>query len=583
MSDERTGRRPRRGLIVAGVVIVVSALVVSVWLGTAWQSTYRQAQAVQASVALLRAALSAQEWKGLSGRVDDASSATSDLVESTSEVPWRVLSALPFVGSTASAVDQLALSVSGVLDAAAPLVPLAERVAAGEVRGADGAIDLALVQEAAAGIDALASALAAADGRLASVDVAQVRPEVAGPIADFREAIAEAAPTLASASDMAHHAPSLLGADGKRNWLVLLQNPAEARGSGGFVGAYAIITADHGRLAIASSGTSTELASMPIPTEGAPEEDRVMWGDLLGAWNDYNLSPHFPLTAELSVAGMRARGTPVDGVIAIDPAVVAALMAVTGPVTAEGRTITADDVEQFFVRDVYAQYPDAAERDVVSMALVNAVVTGFMGSSWDPQTLVDSLREPVEQGRVRVWSSVPAEQEWLAASPVGGVLPDTSGPVVAVTFNDAAASKTDAFVETGIDYAPGQCPTSATQHSSLRVTVRNAAPAGLPAAEYGRNDDPSAPAGSTNLLVHLYLPVGSGDEVATLDGKPIDLFPEEARNRLAWWAYLPIERGRERVLDMTFTEPTVAGAVPRVIAQPMAIDTVVSIAPDKAC
>ena len=61
-----------------------------------------------------------------------------------------------------------------------------------------------------------------------------------------------------------------------------------------------------------------------------------MWGRDLGEWASFNLSADSPTTAKLAAAGMAKRGTPVDGVIAIDPYLVEALLAGTGPVEHEG-------------------------------------------------------------------------------------------------------------------------------------------------------------------------------------------------------------------------------------------------------
>ncbi len=421
--------------------------------------------------------------------------------------------------------------------------------------------------------------------RLEAIDGASVRPEVAEPLADLTRELVDAAPLVSSAAQVATWLPSMLGAQTPREWLVLLQNPAEARGAGGFVGGYAVLEADDGRIRLADTGTSSELNRQPIPTSAAPDDSRLLWGDLLEAWNTYNLTPHFPLTAELSAAGMGERGEPVDGVIAVDPAAVAAMLTVTGPVTAAGRTITADNVEQFFTVDIYSQILDDTVRDEVSMELVGAVFTAFLTAQPDPVALIDALKEPAEQGRLLVWSADPDEEAWLAESPVGGVLPDSPGSVIGVAFNNAAANKLDAFVQTSVDYKPGRCVTTPTQSSSLAVTLRNDAPTGLPSegGSYGRVDDPLAPEGSTNMLVHIYAPIGANFLSATIDGVDAPLYLGEERNRPVWWTYVPLERGQERVIDVRFEEPMVLGVPPRVVPQPMVKDEIITVTPDPAC
>jgi hypothetical protein len=364
---------------------------------------------------------------------------------------------------------------------------------------------------------------------------------------------------------------------------VLLQNPSEARGSGGFIGGYVLVSARDGDVSLTSSGTSSELAREPIPANSAPEDARVMWGDILERWGAFNVSPHYPMTAALAADGLAVMGMPVDGVIAVDPQAVASMLQITGPVTARGVTITADDAAQFFTVDVYAQYPDGRERDEVSMALVEATVEALLAAEWDPFVLAEALQAPVEQERVLVWSANADEQGWLEQTVLGGVLPNQPGSVVAVAFNNSAANKTDAFVTAFVDYRPGRCVTASPQKSSLQVKLRNDAPAKLPRENYGYFVDPTAPRGTTRMLVHVYAPVGANYQSAQVDGVDTPLYLGSERNRPVWWTYLELRRNQERVLDVTFEEPTVLGVEPRVIPQPMVNREVIDVAPDPAC
>jgi hypothetical protein len=281
---------------------------------------------------------------------------------------------------------------------------------------------------------------------------------------------------------------------------------------------------------------------------------------------------------------MKSRGVAVTGVIALDPGAVAALLEMTGPVTADGVTITSDNVEQYFTVDIYSQIPGAAERDRVSMSLVSAVFTELLAADWDPLVMIDAIREPASRGGVQVWSLDPEEQERLAKSAVGGVLPDSAGSVVAVAFNNAAANKMDAYLQTEVEYSPGRCVTRPTQNSSLKVTVRNLAPLELPSGgAYIRTDDPAAPAGSNNTLVHIYAPVGANFLSATIDGRGAPLYLGQEFNRPVWWTYLPTQRDQVREIVVHFEEPTVLGVAPQVHPQAMLRDEFVSVVPDPSC
>jgi len=559
------------------------ALALLIWFGVSWIGTYRQAQLVQGDVAALRSSLAERSWQAIPNQVRTVEASAEVLVEQTGGAPWRLLSAFPIVGSSAQALGDLARGLAGVTQAADPLTPFAERLIDGEIRLPDGRFDLEAMQEVAPLLDRLADRMESAVERLDAVDTDAIRPEIGGPLAQFRTEIADALPAVTAAADVATWMPGMLGADGPRTWAVLLQNPSEARGSGGFIGGYVLVSARDGEVSLTSSGTSSELAREPIPANSAPEDARVMWGDILERWGAFNVSPHYPMTAALAADGLAAMGMPVDGVIAVDPQAVASMLQITGPVTARGETITADDAAQFFTVDVYAKYPDGQERDEVSMALVEATVEALLAADWDPFVLAEALQVSVEQERVLVWSANVDEQGWLEQTVLGGVLPNQPGSVVAVAFNNSAANKTDAFVTAFVDYRPGRCVTASPQKSSLQVKLRNDAPAKLPRKNYGYFVDPTAPRGTTRMLVHVYAPVGANYQSAQVDGVDTPLYLGSERNRPVWWTYLELRRNQERVLDVTFEEPTVLGVEPRVIPQPMVNREVSEVAPDPAC
>lgn len=571
--------------MIAIALAAVGVAALAAWLGTSWLSTYRQAQAFSDRVGALRAQVTARDWQAATTAVPEALAAAEELQAATGGVPWRVLSALPGIGATAGAASDLATAATGLLAAARPLLPYAERVVDDGLRRADGSVDLDLLAEVSPRLDDLAAAAGQAAGRLARIDPDAVRPELAVPLRQATIELGDAALVLADAADVARRLPPMLGADGTRDWLVLLQNPAESRGSGGFPGAYVTLSAQDGRLVPTSAGKVGDLNATPIPLDGVPADSRVMWGDYLTQWNTFNLSAHFPLVGRLAANGMGAYGQPVDGVVAVDPRVIAAMLEVTGPVTALGWTLTGDNAEAFFTVDSYARIPDQAQRNAVTIALVQAALAAFLGGAWSPLDLAEAMGAPIGEGRLRVWSSAPGEQAWLEGLPVGGSVPDSPGPVVAVAFDNASGSKLDAFVATRVEYRPGTCPTRDVQSSTLSVTLRNDAPQDLPVASgnYGRADAEGGPEGSTRLLVYVYAPVGAGFLASAIDGAQAPLYAGTERDRPVWWTYVTLERGQEATIDVRFTEPDVEGVPARVLRQGMVIDEQVTVVADPLC
>ena len=60
--------------------------------------------------------------------------------------------------------------------------------------------------------------------------------------------------------------PTLAGGDGPKKYLVSFQNSAEARGTGGILGAFAILEMDKGQFKVLQTGSNAALYSMSIST-----------------------------------------------------------------------------------------------------------------------------------------------------------------------------------------------------------------------------------------------------------------------------------------------------------------------------
>ncbi len=583
METVPTTSRRRWPWWVAGVAVVVVAL--GIWFATSWLSTYHQAEALNSSASDLRSALSDRDLDRLPDLVSAASADASALQSSTSGVPWRVLCMLPFVGANAGAVGDLADAVAPVLSAGAPLADLASGALDGGLRDDTGAIDVATISSAAPALVDLAAAMSRAEAILGGLDPGQLRSEIAEPLADIRQEIIDATPAVTAAADVASRLPAMLGADGPRSWLLLLQNPAESRGAGGFPGAYVELKADDGRLSVGATGTSAILNEGRIPISAASDDAQQMWGDRLKRWSTFSDGPHFPTTGALVQAGMKNLGVDIDGVIAVDPATVAAILKVAGPVTVDGREFTSDNVAKFFTVDVYREFPDPVVRDQVSMKIVTAALSAVLTEPLDLLDLADAMRGPIDESRVRAWSSVASEQEWLETTAIGGFVSEEPGPNVTVAFSNSAANKMDAFVSTSVTYRPGTCPTTDKQTSTVEVTVRNDAPNDLPleTLNYGRSDVADAPEGSTSLVPYIYAPVGAGYLSATIDGEPVELFGKFERGRPVYFTNLELDRGQEKTISVTFTEPTVAEVDPSIVRSGMANTTVTEVVPNSSC
>src|SRR4028118_1271700 len=84
---------------------------------------------------------------------------------------------------------------------------------------------------------------------------------LAGPVRELEAKLLDVTSVTDRASKAAELLPPMLGAGGKRTYLVLFQNTAEIRATGGIPGSVATLTADKGALSLKSEGTASVLGT----------------------------------------------------------------------------------------------------------------------------------------------------------------------------------------------------------------------------------------------------------------------------------------------------------------------------------
>lgn len=564
-----SGSGPNRRVIVA---VVAGVLVVAAgWTAYALWSGVRAAQQLRDQIHATSAPLRAMRFEAVAEDLPALDQAASDLVAAVNTPPWFVLSRLPFVGASFASVRELATAADLIADAAQQVKPVVHLVEPGVLRAADGTINLTALSELSAALQRAQPILADAAAAVERADPGAVGP-IGALVATARDQVLPLPTTAADAARATALATRLLGAQGAQRWVVLLQNGSEARGTGGFLGAYSLVRANGGRLRTSVVDTNNSLTT-PIPNRDLPREFLDLWtAEYTSEWNSFNLSRHFPYTGQLTYNGMAARDTPIQHVLAIDAHVVAGLLAGTGPITASGETITQENAERFFNAEVYAKYPDTAEKDAVVVALMKALMREVISGEFDVWAAVRAVQPMAAQGRVSMWSSeadVQAEVEHFTAA---GLVPEGQRPWVATALNNSAANKLDAFMATSVTYDAHTCGSG---ESSVTVTLTNNTPSKGSGEAFSRFFA-GQKFGATRMWTAVYGPVDAEFSSATIDGRRQFVHQGYERGHPVWRWNIDIPRGETRTLVVRFSEPA-SDVTPYVDAQAMAVPQTTSV------
>lgn len=510
------GARPRRRRVWQRALLTLLVLLV---VATGWL-VFRGAQAAIALVGAgqvvteVRTGLSDVDTQAIAARVPDLQADAARARGATSDPVWRAAAHLPVVGPNFAAVATVSAALDDIASVAQPTLDGIDTiVGALSSRGDDGRIDLAPIADAAPSIARAATTVATAEASVAGIDPGHLVGPLAGPVERVQAGLSEMAGLFDAAAEVSSLAPPMLGADGPRTYLLLSLNSAELRSAGGIVGVVAELRAEDGKLDLVDQRTTADIRSAPAPVLPLSDAELRVHTDRLGRWlQDTVLTPDFPRTAELVSQFWRNNdGGEVDGVISMDPVVIAYLLKATGAVVEPGgMRLDSDNVLHELLRESYLRLPDPLEGDAFYKGVAAAIFGAVASGQGDAQRLMEELGRAGGEHRVRMWSVHPQEQRVLAQTPVGGAfLSGGADEAAGVFLNDGTAGKVDYFLRTDVSVEEVRCgPTSTT--AVVRLDLAYDPPADIadfPVHVTGTSNS-GLPTGWVATNITVYAPVG---------------------------------------------------------------------------
>ena len=471
-------RGGRRRVAIAIGVLAVLVVGAGAAVGAHAWSTYRPAiDDAQAARSALERLVDRAKGAGLDLGRDDVTAMQADLALAAerftrlsallADDPLVALArALPPVRETVEGTDAVMAAAGELLGAADAAIGLADRfVGIKEAQAAGGGDTAALAQLVAL----MATGRSEVDAAVASLDragalLATTPADLPGPIGQVRDLMVsrldDYAPALRGYAGIDETMPGILGWDRPKRYLVLTQNPAELRPTGGYIGSFGTIVLDRGHI--------TERAFQDVFLLDTPwdfpfvEPPDALRRYLLGPeqpWQlaDANWSPDFPTSARQAVALYQNEGGagPIDGVLGISTYTIDELLALTGPVTVPdyGVTIAAGETTLKVLQNTrVAREPDENRKAFLS-AFADRLFGSLLGLSprrWiDVAARGDAFRD---QRLLLAWFDDPAAQAQMAAMGFDGAVRQDAGDYLyPVDSNVAPTSKLDAVTDRELD------------------------------------------------------------------------------------------------------------------------------------
>ncbi|MDQ3294663.1 MAG: DUF4012 domain-containing protein, partial [Actinomycetota bacterium] len=379
---------------------------------------------------------------------------------------------------------------------------------------------------------------------------------------------------------------SLAGATGPQRFLIAVANTAEMRGAGGMILSYGILEASNGVFTLGEFGGIDDLAlegEVDADFLTVPEDYLARWDGLQPTrlWRNTTLHPDLAFNAPIMEVMFSVKtGLLLDGVIQIDPAGLAAILAGTGPVQVEGLgQVDATNVVDLTLNRAYIDFPDRDQRQEllgdVAEATFDALVGGQFGSL---RPFGEALFATAQERHIAIFlNSFQAQRIASTFGATADLPPPDAVDHAILTVQNFSKNKLDYYLDTSLSLV-GTRRGGQLGSMVATVTVTNTAPAdGAADYVFGPNAEGET-AGLYRGVVSLYLPtgptlVGSSGESAGLAG----ITSEAGRTVVGFNVDVPAGQTRTVVLDLAMA-PRPAGPYElTLVPVPRVRPTVVSV------
>ena len=481
--SSRSGKRkPGHGKKVAMVVAIVVAviLVAGGAYGFALYNSVKTVKAdaatAMAQVSTLKKSIKDGDGEALKSSVTVVANSTDAIYREVTSPLWNVATFIPVVGEDVKSAQTLVSAAKNLVNNA--LEPLSNEIAGVSLSSlvSDGAINAELISSlCSSGLEVL-PVVEDSVNQINSLPDAHIS-QVATIINKVKEPLASSGDIIAALRPALENLPRMVGSEGARTYLVIAQNNAEFRATGGLPGSWGTITVDNGYI---SMGEFTSILHQEGLSVAITEEEQAAIATNMDTDPaQVNCTADFVRVGEMSREyWLQATEQEVDGVVTIDPVFLQRLVGLVGGFTAEdGTEINGDNCARVLMSDSYATYKNDNEaQDAFFSSVASTAFDHVMGNlgNIDSNKLVDVIKKSGEDHRLMVWMANADEEVLVKAFGFSGDLQtDVTKPEVGVYVNDDTWSKIDWYAKLSTTVGPAVKNADGTTSYTVQTDLTN--------------------------------------------------------------------------------------------------------------
>ena len=347
---------------------------------------------------------------------------------------------------------------------------------------------------------------------------------------------------------------SFTGFPGSAHYLVIFQNDAERRPTGGFITKYAILSFHFG-LPYLSFG---DVYEPPLIQAGTLPPDPFIARLLIGeqypghGFRDGNTDPDFPTSSRelIRLYHLGYPSTPIDGVISIDFTAFGQLLSGSGALpsiaTIDGRfrpdllfTALESQVQDI---DTHSR-DDLVNRKNILSSLARSLILHLVLHPGSMQNFADSAAAMLDQKHLQLFSTSSPLQARFAALHWDGALPDPEGgDYLGLIEGNYGGLKNSRYLITTatyqVNFSYDANARTWTPHATFQADIEH----------HGTYNEPIS--GYYKSLWRLYVPSGIQHVTGTLDSAYTD------GKRQIWTRFIDMQPGESRSLSYAYDLPS---------------------------
>lgn len=542
--QEALKKKKRKRIVVGAVCVILVALLA--FVGALGFSALNLKNQASATVATGKALLKSAQSNDSAAIVSNAQKIQSQVTDMRNEVDgplWTIAGYIPVVGEDISAAQK----TIGVADDLSHeiLMPIADTLTEyplntlyknGNINGAA----LTKFCDILAGSSTVIKECAATMDTVGETHIEQVTSIVE----TMKTGLGTAAQFLSDNGEAIRLVPDLVGCNGTRNYLIVAQNYAEARPTGGLPGTLIPLTVTNGNLDFGENFATAEARKADISIPLTDEELNIFGPSIGNTSTNMNGTPDWPRAANIIAQMWQAyTGNSVDGVIGIDVKTFQDLIALGSDTITlpTGRVMQTSQLTQTLLNKAYMDFTSDKEQNAY-FAMVMASALNVLQDKLPDVNLTklgQTVQKACAENRLMVFMEREDEEalcESLGCA--GGLNDDVTAPEVGLYFFDNTWSKMDWYLFADAQVGAPTKNADGTTSYSFTATIRNdityAIANDAPISVTGVNNGDKRDKSDMVTKVYLYAPYGgtlsnvstSGDstlklEEATHDGHQV--------------------------------------------------------------